>query len=342
MNWSPYVAAGGNYLLNVGPDPDGVIPLPACERLLQIGQWMRRTARRSTAPSACCPDWWDYFSGGRITTNGNDAYLILATMDADRCALAQPTAQRRAPRHPAGNGPGADGAPRRTPPAASRVCRPCRRHCPSTSSSSNSTALPRRSSTTESWCAMHAFPDQYNPVWTSMSRNSGESMPCGGHDIGLNVWVEPDAARPRATCSSTSIAPAALTRTTRCSSWGACGCALTPDPVHARHAVSPGAEATPWLCRDRGRRAGRCTIAVWVEVERPVIHVEGRGGSRRHIGGELRELAAGHTHDSLRAPPSLRKLGELPRHGDDRTGQRGVQRRCRVLLSPQPQRPAAL
>ena len=27
-------------------------------------------------------------------------------------------------------------------------------------------------------------------VWTSQSRNSSESMPCGGHDIGLNVWVE--------------------------------------------------------------------------------------------------------------------------------------------------------
>jgi hypothetical protein len=29
-----------------------------------------------------------------------------------------------------------------------------------------------------------------NLVWKSQSRNSGESMPCGGGDIGLNVWVE--------------------------------------------------------------------------------------------------------------------------------------------------------
>ena len=39
----------------------------------------------------------------------------------------------------------------------------------------------------------HAQPsplDSYNIVWTSQSRNSGESMPCGGGDIGLNVWVE--------------------------------------------------------------------------------------------------------------------------------------------------------
>ena len=27
-------------------------------------------------------------------------------------------------------------------------------------------------------------------VWKSQSRHAGESMPCGGGDIGLNVWVE--------------------------------------------------------------------------------------------------------------------------------------------------------
>ena len=26
--------------------------------------------------------------------------------------------------------------------------------------------------------------------WTTPSKNSSESMPCGGGDIGMNVWVE--------------------------------------------------------------------------------------------------------------------------------------------------------
>ena len=30
----------------------------------------------------------------------------------------------------------------------------------------------------------------YNPVWTTQSKNSSESMPVGGGDIGMNVWVE--------------------------------------------------------------------------------------------------------------------------------------------------------
>ena len=33
-------------------------------------------------------------------------------------------------------------------------------------------------------------PSSYNIVWTTQSKNPSESMPCGGHSMGLNVWVE--------------------------------------------------------------------------------------------------------------------------------------------------------
>lgn len=39
----------------------------------------------------------------------------------------------------------------------------------------------------------NVYSNDYVPadyVWTSPSRNSSESMPCGGHDVGMNVWVE--------------------------------------------------------------------------------------------------------------------------------------------------------
>ena len=32
--------------------------------------------------------------------------------------------------------------------------------------------------------------DAYNVVWTSQSKDSSESMPCGGGYLGMNVWVE--------------------------------------------------------------------------------------------------------------------------------------------------------
>jgi alpha-L-fucosidase len=35
------VAKGGNFLLNVGPSPDGELPEPALQRMREIGQWMK-------------------------------------------------------------------------------------------------------------------------------------------------------------------------------------------------------------------------------------------------------------------------------------------------------------
>ncbi|MFZ0595799.1 MAG: DUF5703 domain-containing protein, partial [Flavobacterium sp.] len=32
--------------------------------------------------------------------------------------------------------------------------------------------------------------ENYNPIWNTQSKNASESMPMGGGDIGLNVWVE--------------------------------------------------------------------------------------------------------------------------------------------------------
>ena len=29
-----------------------------------------------------------------------------------------------------------------------------------------------------------------NVIWNTPSHNSSESMPCGGGDIGMNIWVE--------------------------------------------------------------------------------------------------------------------------------------------------------
>ena len=29
----------------------------------------------------------------------------------------------------------------------------------------------------------------YNIIWNTQSKNSSESMPCGGGDVGMNIWV---------------------------------------------------------------------------------------------------------------------------------------------------------
>ncbi len=66
-------AAGeGNYLLNVGPKPDGTIQKEYVDRLLAIGKWME-VHGESIYGSQRCP-----FGGGMIgmwTAKGNNAYL---------------------------------------------------------------------------------------------------------------------------------------------------------------------------------------------------------------------------------------------------------------------------
>lgn len=67
------VSLGGNYLLNVGPDPMGVIPMEAQERLNGIGKWMQVYGEAiyatKASPFPAKPSW------GRITAKEDTLYL---------------------------------------------------------------------------------------------------------------------------------------------------------------------------------------------------------------------------------------------------------------------------
>ena len=89
------VAAGGNYLLNVvDRTASAGVQAPAAEWANGCGCGERSMRAERAAGLVGL-----HFSGGRITTKGNNAHHLILQLDADRCALAQPTAQRRrAPR----------------------------------------------------------------------------------------------------------------------------------------------------------------------------------------------------------------------------------------------------
>jgi alpha-L-fucosidase len=62
---------GGNYLLNIGPDGSGAVPVLARERLADIARWMERHGEAIHGTLACSlpqPDW------GRFTQRGNTLY----------------------------------------------------------------------------------------------------------------------------------------------------------------------------------------------------------------------------------------------------------------------------
>jgi alpha-L-fucosidase len=64
---------GGNFLLNVGPTSEGLIPEPSVERLKEIGAWMKVNGEAiystTASPLKLQPMW------GRITQNGDTLYL---------------------------------------------------------------------------------------------------------------------------------------------------------------------------------------------------------------------------------------------------------------------------
>jgi len=80
------VSNGGNYLLNVGPDAQGVIPDQAVKSLKEIGDWLKVNGESiyETKPSELAPPNW-----GRITTKENKIFLhLLETPDNDKLLLS--------------------------------------------------------------------------------------------------------------------------------------------------------------------------------------------------------------------------------------------------------------
>ena len=64
---------GSNYLLNIGPDADGVVPAPSVARLRAIGAWLKLNG---TAIHGASPSPFRYeFPWGRITTKGRTLYF---------------------------------------------------------------------------------------------------------------------------------------------------------------------------------------------------------------------------------------------------------------------------
>lgn len=66
------VSKGGNYLLNVGPTAEGLIPAPSIERLKEVGEWMESNGEAIYGTTASP---FHYLAWGRCTQKGDKLYL---------------------------------------------------------------------------------------------------------------------------------------------------------------------------------------------------------------------------------------------------------------------------
>lgn len=111
--------------------------------------------------------------------------------------------------------------------------------------------------------------DAYNIIWTSQSKNSGESMPCGGRDIGLNVWVEKGDILFYTARSGTFDENNTLLKQ------GRVRLKLSPSPFEDGDSFRQELLLKDGYVKIKGTK-GRLSseIKIWVDVFRPVVNVE--------------------------------------------------------------------
>jgi len=75
----------GNYLLNIGPKPDGSIPQPSIDILTEVGGWLQRNGESIYESEPCQPSRSNYASFSR---KGNTLYMHVHFWPGDYVAIA--------------------------------------------------------------------------------------------------------------------------------------------------------------------------------------------------------------------------------------------------------------
>ena len=87
------VSKGGNYLLNVGPTSEGLIPEPSIERLRDVGKWMKVNGESiygaTVGPFPKAPAW------GRVTQKPGKLYLHVFDWPKDRKLVVPPIGDQK-------------------------------------------------------------------------------------------------------------------------------------------------------------------------------------------------------------------------------------------------------
>lgn len=111
--------------------------------------------------------------------------------------------------------------------------------------------------------------DKCDIVWTKQSENSSQSMPCGGGDIGLNVWVEQGDVLFYIARSGTYDENNALLKL------GRVRIHLSPDPFSGADFKQTLHLSDGYVSIEGNNADGvKAAIKIWVDVFNPRIHLD--------------------------------------------------------------------
>lgn len=122
--------------------------------------------------------------------------------------------------------------------------------------------------------AFKAVAQPIDYIWETQSKNSSESMPCGGGDIGLNVWVENGDILFYISRSG------AFDENNTLLKQGRIRLKLNPNPFNSNVGFKQILHLNDGYVSVTN---GRCVVDIWVDVFKPVVHVEINGKEKSAI-----------------------------------------------------------
>lgn len=108
----------------------------------------------------------------------------------------------------------------------------------------------------------------YDVVWTTQSKNASESMPCGGGDIGMNVWVEKGELFIYVARSGNFDENNALMKS------GRIRVKLFPNPLTGKNFKQQLHLDKGYVSIEARDNGVTTTIKIWADVFKPVAHID--------------------------------------------------------------------
>ena len=118
------------------------------------------------------------------------------------------------------------------------------------------------------YVATAAQEPNYNIVWTIQSKNASGSMPCGGGDIGMNVWVENGDLLIYVARSGSFNEDNALMKA------GRIRFKLSPNPFDGKIFKQELHLKEGYLTVDGENNGIKATARIWTDVFDPVAHID--------------------------------------------------------------------